>query len=58
MIDKALPHIMYYNHEDIGYSLGIPGDESLIEVSNDNNHLVNEGTFMNDSIMLSDGTSL
>ena len=49
---------MSCKHEDIGYSFGLPGDESLIEVSNDSNHLVNEGTFMSDSIMLSDGTSL
>ena len=49
---------MSYKHEDVGYSFGLPGDESLIEVSNDSNHFVNEGTFMSDSIMLSDGTSL
>ena len=58
MIDKILHPTMSCKHEDIGYSLGLPGDESLIEVSNDSNYFVNEGTFMRDSIMLSDGTSL
>lgn len=58
MIDKILHPTMSCKHEDIGYSLGLPGDESLIEVSNDSNHFVNEGAFMSDSIMLSDGTSL
>ena len=58
MIDKILSLTMSCKHEDIGYSLGLPGDESLIEVSNDSNHFVNEGAFMSDSIMLSDGTSL
>ena len=58
MIDKILHPTMSCKHEDIGYSLGLPGDESLIETSNNSNHLVNEGAFMSDSIMLSDGTSL
>ena len=58
MIDKILSLTMSCKYEDIGYSLGLPGDESLIEVSNDSNHVVNEGAFMDDSIMLSDGTSL
>ena len=58
MIDKILSLTMSCKYEDIGYSLGLPGDESLIEVSNDSNHVVNEGVFMDDSIMLSDGTSL
>ena len=58
MIDKILHPTMSCKHEDIGYSFGLPGDESLIEISNDSNHFVNEGAFMSDSIMLSDGTSL
>lgn len=58
LIDKVLPLTMTCKYEDIGYSLGLPGDESLIQISNDSNHLVNEGVFMKDFIMLSDGTSL
>ena len=58
MIDRILSLTMSCKHEDIGYSFGLPGDESLIEISNNSNHFVNEGAFMSDSIMLSDGTSL
>ena len=58
IIDKIITSHIIEPYDDIGTESGLPGENSLIEIQSSNNHLVNEGSFMNDSITLYDGTPL
>ena len=58
IIDKIITSHIIEPYDDIGAESGLPGENSLIEIQSSNNHLVNEGSFMNDSITLYDGTPL
>ena len=58
LLDKVLFSNDYPSLTDIGYGNGIPGDESLIQTSENTTVHIGDGCFMRDSLTLSDGTPL